>query len=81
MGGMNYHIPVCFCDGVEWICRIRRDNVSSPPRDIQNAILLSEVATLDFLASTKVPVPKVHDYASFGDGNPVGVGGGCLWFL
>ncbi|GJE86482.1 hypothetical protein PsYK624_025620 [Phanerochaete sordida] len=74
MGGMNFHITICFADGVEWICRIRRNNVSSPPRSIQNAILNSEVATLKFLASIRVPVPQVHGYATFGDNNPVGVG-------
>ncbi|EKM56504.1 uncharacterized protein PHACADRAFT_118269 [Phanerochaete carnosa HHB-10118-sp] len=74
MGGMNYHIIIRFLDGIEWICRIRRNNASSPPQEVQNAILLSEVATLRFLTSTEVPAPKVHGYATFGDGNPVGMG-------
>jgi hypothetical protein len=64
MGGMNYHVPIIFKDGVTWLCRIRRHNASPPPTELRDLIILSEVATLRFLANTKIPVPK----------NPVGVG-------
>jgi aminoglycoside phosphotransferase (APT) family kinase protein len=74
MGGMNYHIPLNFDDGVTWICRIRRTNVSSPPLDLQNRIMLSEAATLIYLSRTKIPVPKVHYVAVMTPTNPVGVG-------
>jgi hypothetical protein len=74
MGGMNCHIPLNFDDGVTWICRIRRNNVSSPPPELQNLIILSEAATLCFLVNTKVPVPRVHDFAVMTSTNPVGVG-------
>ncbi|KAF8351995.1 hypothetical protein F5887DRAFT_1268545 [Amanita rubescens] len=64
MGGMNYHIPINFVDGVTWLCRIRRRNIASttPP-------------TYRFLSSrTQVPVPKVHDYSIDSPSNPIGVG-------
>lgn len=74
MGGMNYHISISFIDGEDWICRIRRSNASSPPQELQDAILLCEVATLHYLSRfTKVPVPKIHGYALAGADNPVGV--------
>ncbi|KID85908.1 Protein kinase-like domain protein [Metarhizium guizhouense ARSEF 977] len=75
MGGMNYHIKVCFEDGVVWIARIRRFNASSPPAALRDYIIQSEVATLMFLKHTKVPAPEVYDYALEGaPGNTVGVG-------
>ncbi|KZT06134.1 uncharacterized protein LAESUDRAFT_680190 [Laetiporus sulphureus 93-53] len=74
MGGINYHVNVEFEDGVAWFCRIRRRNASSHPVELQNHGLLSEAATLRFLATTSVPVPKVHDIATDGPENPVGVG-------
>ncbi|KIM44112.1 hypothetical protein M413DRAFT_375149 [Hebeloma cylindrosporum] len=76
MGGMNYHIPINFVDGVTWLCRIRRRNVTSTPLAHQNQLIESEVATYHFLSShTSIPVPKVHDYA-FHDSpsNSIGVG-------
>ncbi|CCM04676.1 uncharacterized protein FIBRA_06862 [Fibroporia radiculosa] len=74
MGGMNYHVDILFDDKVVWICRIRRHNASSPPVKLQNHNLLSEAATLQFLASTTIPVPKVFDVAIDSPQNPVGVG-------
>lgn len=74
MGGMNYHVPVTFEDGVVWFCRIRRNNVSSPPLELQNRLILSEAATLQFLSSTSIPVPKIHDFATASSSNPIGVG-------
>lgn len=74
MGGMNYHVEVCFEDEVIWLARIRRFNATSPPPAVRDYIIRSEVATLMFLEKTKVFAPKVYDYALEQPGNPVGVG-------
>ena len=74
MGGMNYHIELCFEDGVRWIARIRRTNTTSPPAALRDYMLTSEVATLQFLEGTGVPAPKVFDFALEGPDNSVGVG-------
>lgn len=75
MGGMNYHIEICFEDGVKWITRIRRFNATSPPALLRDYIVRSEVATLNFLAQTNVPAPKVFDHALEQDPeNRIGVG-------
>ena len=71
MGGMNCHMEILFEDGVSWLARIRRFNVTSPPLELRNYIMCSEVATLQFLNKTKVPSPKVFDF-SFDEANPVG---------
>ena len=71
MGGMNYHIEIQFEDGVIWLARIRRVNATSPPSDLRRHIMRSEVATLQFLSTTKVPAPEVFDYNL--EENPVGV--------
>lgn len=73
MGGMNYHIEISFEDGIRWLARIRRSNATSPPTELRDYILRSEVSTLQFLSETKVPVPKVFDF-NFCETNPVGVG-------
>ncbi|KAJ5107179.1 hypothetical protein N7456_003854 [Penicillium angulare] len=74
MGGMNYHIEITFDDGISWLARIRKSNATSPPPELRDYILNSEVATLQFLSNeTKVPVPKIFDF-NFSDTNPVGVG-------
>jgi hypothetical protein len=75
MGGMNYHIPIHFVDGVTWLCRIRRHNITTTPVAHQNRLILSEVATYQFLSSrTQIPIPKVHDYSIYSPSNPIGVG-------
>jgi Phosphotransferase enzyme family len=75
MGGMNYHIPVNFVDGVTWLCRIRRRNITSTPLAHQNRLILSEAATYRFLSSrTQIPVPEIHDWAIDSPSNPIGVG-------
>ncbi|KAL2867699.1 aminoglycoside phosphotransferase family protein [Aspergillus lucknowensis] len=73
MGGMNYHIEIQFQDGISGLARIRRQNATSPPPDLRAYIMRSEVATLQFLSKTKVPVPQVFDYSP-DDENPIGVG-------
>ncbi|KAM3516473.1 hypothetical protein NHJ13051_009880 [Beauveria bassiana] len=74
MGGMNYHVEIRFEDGVVWLARIRRFNATSPPPAVRDYIIESEVATLLFLEKTRVPAPKIYDYALEQPGNPVGVG-------
>lgn len=75
MGGMNYHVELTFDDGVKWIARIRRFNATSPPPTLRDHIVQSEVATLKFLERTRVPAPKVFDFALEGQSiNRVGVG-------
>ena len=73
MGGMNYHIEIEFEDGIRWLARIRRSNATSPPSDLKEYIMRSEVATLQFIFNTKFPAPKVFDY-NFDSENPIGVG-------
>lgn len=73
MGGMNYHIDINFADGVRWLARIRRFNATSPPPELRDYIMRSEVATLQRLSKTKVPVPKVFDYGLDGQ-TAIGVG-------
>ncbi|KAF9882887.1 hypothetical protein FE257_004924 [Aspergillus nanangensis] len=73
MGGMNYHLDIHFSDGVRWLARIRRFNATSPPPDLRDYIMRSEVATLQFLSGTKLPIPRVFDYGLHGQ-TPVGVG-------
>ncbi|KAK2740301.1 hypothetical protein FQN57_006181 [Myotisia sp. PD_48] len=74
MGGMNFHIDVRFEDGVSWLARIRRCNATSPPPNIRDAIIRSEVATLKFLENIDIPTPKVFGFDLEGKENPVGVG-------
>ncbi|KAI9368576.1 hypothetical protein BJX61DRAFT_523282 [Aspergillus egyptiacus] len=73
MGGMNYHLDIRFVDGVQWIARIRRFNATSPPPDLRDYIMRSEVAALQLLSKTNVPAPKVFDYGLHGQ-TPVKVG-------
>ena len=50
-------------------------NATSPPQQVRDAILESEVATLKFLERTGVPSPRIYDFALEGrPGNLVGVG-------
>ena len=72
MGGMNYHLEILFGDGVAWLARIRRANAVSPPPELQNYIMRSEVATLQFLDGINIPTPKIYDFDS-DENNPVGV--------
>ncbi|KAI1806889.1 hypothetical protein F4811DRAFT_508491 [Daldinia bambusicola] len=74
MGGMNYHIEICFDDGIKWIARVCRFNATSSPTSLRNYIIQSEVATLKFLERTSVPVPKVFDFVLDNSDCPVGVG-------
>ncbi|KAK4171009.1 hypothetical protein QBC36DRAFT_250357 [Triangularia setosa] len=75
MGSNNLHLNVEFADGVKWIARIRRLNANAPPPKVRDYMITSEVATLRFLEKTRVPAPKVFDFALEKElGNRVGVG-------
>ncbi|OAR01785.1 hypothetical protein LLEC1_07222 [Akanthomyces lecanii] len=71
-GGQNCNLDVVFDDGVAWMARIRLCHTLLPPDAVQRYFCLSEVATLQFLARTKVPAPKVYAY-EVDPRNPVGV--------
>ncbi|KAI0535255.1 hypothetical protein GGR58DRAFT_504463 [Xylaria digitata] len=72
MGDMNYHIGVCFDDGVQWIARVHRFNATSPLATLRDYIIQSEVATLKFLERTSIPAPRVFDFMLDHSDNPVG---------
>lgn len=59
MGGQNCHADIQFQDGTVWIARLRLEEPTVPPHETQKKILASEVGTLQFLAQTSLPVPKV----------------------
>lgn len=71
-GGQNCHVDIEFDDEVTWIARIRLDDPLLPPSATQAYIFLSEVATLEFLARTRVPAPHVYSYELESPGNAVG---------
>lgn len=70
--GQNCHLDVEFDDGVTWIVRLRLRDPLLPPQPVQDYIFLSEVATLEFLAETAVPSPRVYHYQLESRENPVG---------
>jgi hypothetical protein len=70
-GGQNCHLDIEFADGVIRIARIRLDDPKLPPANIQAHVFLSEVATLKYLANTKVPAPHVNGYGLDSPENPV----------
>lgn len=71
-GGQNCHLDINFNDGVTWIARIRLNDPMLPPPSIQARIFESEIATLEFLAGTKVPAPQVYAHALESTENLVG---------
>lgn len=73
VGGQNCHVDIEFADVVVWIARIRLENPMLPPSSVQAHIFLSEVATLQFLAETKVPAPRVYAFELASPNNPVGI--------
>lgn len=44
--GMNFHIPLTWSDGVEWLVRVRRKSQMDPPPEAKAMVLRSEMATL-----------------------------------
>ncbi|KAJ3489271.1 hypothetical protein NLG97_g6035 [Lecanicillium saksenae] len=71
-GGQNCNLDVVFEDGIAWVARIRLCHTLLPPDVIQRYFCLSEVATLQFLARTKVPAPEAYAY-ELDSTNPAGV--------
>ncbi|KAI0172481.1 hypothetical protein GGR52DRAFT_409180 [Hypoxylon sp. FL1284] len=74
MRGQNCHAEITFQDNVKWLARFRLANISSPPQEVRDYILASEVASMDFLhRHTSIPSPKVFDWARESDpSNPLG---------
>ena len=58
-GGFNRAFLVSMHDGFEMIARI--PYVTTKPR---NLLVASEVATMDYLRSCGIPIPKVFDYSA-----------------
>lgn len=75
-GGQNCHAEIILEDGVTWLARFRIPQVSTPPPEIRDYILRSEVATMTFLRTqTRIPVPGVFDWAAkFDPENCIGTG-------
>lgn len=67
-GGLNRIIQATFQDGQEVLARIPYPLVAPKQR-----LLASEVATLDYLHTKSLPVPKVLSYNASLSNNPVGV--------
>lgn len=72
-GGQNLHVDIVFEDGVTWIARLRLDDPLLSPPVTRDLIVQSEVATLTFLARTKVPAPAVYHYTLSSTLDNVGV--------
>ncbi|CAK7233480.1 hypothetical protein SBRCBS47491_008623 [Sporothrix bragantina] len=64
MGGMHIHRELLFDDGTVWLVRMLRENYTSFDDSISNAILLSECATLTWLAENveSIPAPRLHGF-------------------
>ncbi|KAG1848298.1 hypothetical protein DFJ58DRAFT_705076 [Suillus subalutaceus] len=73
MGGMNVHLDIVFDDSVVWLARIQRTTAVTPPPAVQNHILLSEFATLEYLNRIGVPTPTIHRYGLAADSNGIDV--------
>lgn len=72
-GGGNWLVPIDFEDGQHWFARFSRLNGKTPIPSMGRHVLLSEIATYEYLASAGVAVPKVFDYAvDAGDSHGVG---------
>ncbi|WWC88159.1 uncharacterized protein L201_003064 [Kwoniella dendrophila CBS 6074] len=56
----NLHILITFDDGVKWLLRIRQRTHHRPPTELVLAELNSEIATLNVLNKTGLPVPKAY---------------------
>nr|XP_036576573.1 uncharacterized protein CTRU02_13566 [Colletotrichum truncatum]KAF6783330.1 hypothetical protein CTRU02_13566 [Colletotrichum truncatum] len=75
MGNQNCHAEIIFEDGVKWLARFRLPRTTSPPQEVRDFILHSEVATMSYLQQhTRLPTPKIFDWACESDpGNQLGV--------
>jgi hypothetical protein len=75
MGNQNCHLEITFQDNVKWLARCRLLKTSSPPQQVNDYILRSEIATMLYLQEhTCIPVPKIFDWACESDStNDIGV--------
>lgn len=75
MGNQNCHAEITFQDNVQWLARFRLTRTSSPPREVRNYILRSEVATMTYLQQhTKIPAPNIFDWGCESEqDSPLGV--------
>ena len=84
-GGFNRTFLVCMHDGFEMIARI--PHLKTEPR---NLLVASEVATMDYLRSCGIPIPKVFGYSATSEnaagteyifmGVNAGMNLGDIWF-
>jgi len=59
-GGTNYHVPIDFDDGVQWLARVRRISNTQPPVINIRRTMDSEIATMQALFSAGIKVPQVY---------------------
>ncbi|WVW80440.1 hypothetical protein I302_102422 [Kwoniella bestiolae CBS 10118] len=57
-GGFNLHFKITFDVGVKWLLRVRQSRGHRPPPELADAVIQSEVATLNVLKSQGIPFPK-----------------------
>ncbi|WVF70966.1 hypothetical protein IAT40_005762 [Kwoniella sp. CBS 6097] len=58
--GFNYHFRATFDDGLEWFLRIRQSRGVRPPSEIAQAVIKSEITTLNLLNVHSIPVPRAY---------------------
>ncbi|KAH2984236.1 hypothetical protein KXV25_001497 [Aspergillus fumigatus] len=65
-GGFNRSFKITMRDGFQFVARI-----PYPVTEPKSLLVASEVATIDFLRSHGIPVPKIYGYSAVAD-NPAG---------
>lgn len=65
-GGFNRSFKITMRDGFQFVARI-----PYPVTEPKSLLVASEVATIDFLRSHGIPVPKIYSYSAVAD-NPAG---------
>ncbi len=66
-GAINYHVPIDFDDGVCWLARVRQLSYDSPPAEITQKLLDSEIATIQTMHQAGLKVPDVFESLSSGE--------------
>jgi hypothetical protein len=56
--GMNFHIPLTWSDGAEWLVRMRRKRQMDPPPEAKATVLRSEVATHKAMREAGILAPE-----------------------
>ncbi|OCF31864.1 hypothetical protein I316_06462 [Kwoniella heveanensis BCC8398] len=54
-GTFNINFRLTFDDGIEWMVRVRQNEVHRPPREVADPDIRTEVATLNWLKSNGKP--------------------------